>query len=479
MKFLTKQNPKPWKHQIGALEYGYDMEAAGYFMDMGTGKSRVAIDEIINHGFKLTLILCPLSVVPVWPIEFKEFATAPIQILALTGDDTQACAKLLEEADYSKPTVIVVNYDRITPRRDKIGRKFSMIGEMLMQAAKEGAFDAIYCDESHRIKAAGSSVSRFVWKLGKYIPIRRALTGTPMADKPTDVFGQYRFLDDSIYGTNFGEFRKKYCKMNPNCPNHIVGYEADNMKEFKRKFHSLAFIVKASDVQDLPPVQHITRTCNLSAKAQLLYKKLEDEFIAWLDEQQTEMMVLPNVLTEMLRLHQITSGVATYTKEIAPTVYEKFDKEIDTSKRDLLLDIMKDLDRSEPVVVFYRYKHDLANIKWVCKKLGRSCGEQNGQKHQWVQFQKKAKFDTIAVNIRSGGAGINLTRARIHIFYSVGLSNADYKQALKRGHRPGQKNKVTYYHLVVPGTMDEKIKKLLENKGNIVKGLIKGYKKRV
>lgn len=489
MKFVSKDSPRLWNHQVETLTRAYGKKAWGHFLDMGTGKSRVAIDEIINHNWKLTLILCPKTVVSVWPIEFKKYAIAPIQVVALEDPNIDICCTLLENLDYSKPTVIIVNYDRIVPRLKKDYSKFSALGSMLLEAAKAGHIDAVYCDESHRIKAAGSSISKFVYSLGKLVPYRRCLTGTPAADKPLDVFGQFRFLDDSIYGASFKKFVSKYCVTGSDFPEQILGYDTDNKEEFKRLFESISMTVKASEVQDLPEAQHITRLCNLSQSAKNLYDKLEKEFIVYLDSLQlgneSEYIVLDNVLVEMLRLHQITSGLLSYKSMYNDDKLPQ-EKEVDTSKKEALIEVLEEIGPNEPVVIFYRYKHDLKNIFKAAKKLGRKVCQQNGNKHEWEEFQFKDTYDLIAVNIKSGGAGIDLTRARYHIFYSVGLSNADYRQALKRGHRPGQKNKVIYYHLVVPKTMDERIKKLLDSKGktvdeilgsNLVKGLIKDYQK--
>lgn len=487
MDFFTKS--KPWPHQLDSLIFGYEKEATGYFLDMGTGKSKVSIDEIVNHGFKVALILCPLSVVDVWPLEFEKHCPIYFQILyPLPGESAPKFIKRIEQADFSIKTIIVINYDRITPRKNaKTGLRVSALGDLLLTVAKTGAIEAIYCDESHRIKAHNSSVSKFCHKLGKYIPIRRALTGTPMADKPLDIFGQYRYLDDSIYGTNFGEFKKRYYsfigQQGPGI--EIVKDFKDDMKqEFMEKFNSIGFVVKSEDVQDLPKTQHIVRNCHLSAKARKIYDQLEKDFIVWLHEHTEEDGVLSvsNALVQMLRLHQVTSGLLVYEQEIGlDTATARKEIEIDTAKKDLLKDVLIDLDPREPVVVFYRYKHDLKNIRQACKSVGRNLGELNGQAKQWKQFQYDKTFDTLAVNIRSGGAGINLTRAKYHIFYTVGLSNADYQQALKRGHRHDDTYKhpcVTYYHLVVPNTMDEMIKNHLKAKGNLVKSLIKGYRER-
>lgn len=307
-----------------------------------------------------------------------------------------------------------------------------------------------------------------------------------MADKPLDIFGQYRFLDPSIFGTNFNEFKKRYCNVSnlhddPQSYITLVdSYKEDMTEEFLDLFYSIGIVIKSEDVQDLPETQHIYRYAKLSKDAQRLYIKLEKEFIAFLREEQESHghIEATNVLSQMTRLHQITSGLAVYQVEAEDTVFERHEKEIDTKKRELLQDVLTDLDVEEPVVVFYRYNHDLKNIKKVCKNLGRSLSILNSKHKENKEFQYDKKTNTIAVNIRSGGAGINLTRAKYHIFYTVGLSNADYRQALKRGHRYDevyQHPTVYYYHLVIPNTIDEDIKNKLDSKGNLVDSLIRSF----
>lgn len=501
MQYLYK-DPKPWQHQDAAFDFAYDLESVGLFMDMGTGKTKVAINLMVNWGCYLSLILCPKSVVPVWPNEFKEHCPIPFQVVALTGT-TKQNVELLKNLDYSLPTAIVTNYESVCPVKRKVkdvnGREIyiskSELGDLILGVAKNGDIDAIFCDESHKIKSATSKISKYCHKLSGYVPKRVAMTGTPLGDKWTDAFGQYRFLDDTIFGTSYADFKKEYASVNPLNPNQITGFE--NEDEFNRRFYSLAFIVKAEEVQDLPPTQHITRYCWLSALGKKMYKELEENFIAFLEEHSEEVenhletgkdcMVVSNVLSKMLRLHQLSSGLATLEKEVAPTVTEQYTKEVDTSKRELLKELLQELGNDEPVVIFYRFKHDLENIKKVCLQLGRKCAEQNGNIHQWEAFQDAGKdnisgtipnYDTIAVNIRSGGAGINLTRARHHIYYTVGLSLADYDQSLKRGHRPDKRYKhkrILYHHLVVKGTMDEEIRGILKDKKKPINAILKGY----
>ena len=98
--------------------------------------------------------------------------------------------------------------------------------------------------------------------------------------------------------------------------------------------------------------------------------------------------------------------------------------------------------------------------------------ELSGRRNELDEWQQGDGPEVIAVQIQAGGLGIDLTRARYSIFYSLGYSLGDYEQALARVHRPGQNRKVTHLHLVAPGTVDEHVYDALEQKRDVVEFVI-------
>lgn len=80
------------------------------------------------------------------------------------------------------------------------------------------------------------------------------------------------------------------------------------------------------------------------------------------------------------------------------------------------------------------------------------------------------------MQIQSGGAGVDFTRSRYCIYYSLGFSLGDYDQSLARIHRPGQQREVTYYHLIAKDTVDEQVYAALDARRDVVTSIMEGRK---
>lgn len=469
---------EPWEHQKQAYEFAFDKKAVGLFMDMGTGKSKVAVDLVVNKGWMVTVVLCPKSVLGVWPSEFEEHAGKDVLVVVPQGSLKQKADEIQRLIFGVQPIVIVLNYESVVPRykeTEGIYKQSNPLSDLIMKACNKGGIDAFILDESHRIKSAGSSISKYCHLVGRRVSEKLCLTGTPMPDKPTDIYGQYRFLDESIFGNNHNDFMNHYAQRG--FGNEILGYQNEN--ELAERMYKIAFRVKAEDVQDLPATQDMNRITWLNPKSQKIYDELESDLISYIEDLDVNdnfvagTMEAANVLVKILRLHQITSGIVTIDHENGTREV----REIGREKRELFQDLLEDFPQKEPIVVFYKFKHDLNNIIEVCLKQKRRVAQVNGQRNQ-LETWKQGEQDVIAVQIRSGGAGINLTRSPYGIYYTVTHSLGDYEQSRKRQHRPGQKGEcVKYYHLVVDNTIDKDIRDVLENKGSVVKSVIEAVKR--
>jgi SNF2 family DNA or RNA helicase len=198
------------------------------------------------------------------------------------------------------------------------------------------------------------------------------------------------------------------------------------------------------------------------------YTSLENEFIAQLDE---GIVTASNALAKLLRLQQITSGF------VGGVVGESDGRKIvqlGNSKRSALREIFEDISPDQPIVVFCRFINDLESIHSVSAEVGRSSLELSGSKKELEDWQA-GKANVLAVQIQSGGVGIDLTRSCYAIYYSTGFSLSDYEQSLARLHRPGQKSNVTYIHLVAKKTVDEKVARALSKRASVVESVLKQY----
>jgi SNF2 family DNA or RNA helicase len=409
----------------------------------------------------VVLVVCPKSVIQVWPKQFREHAAIPYTVVTLdegsVAQRTKQLGLALELASKRNERVCcVLNYE-------------SAWREPMAAALLKAKWDCVCLDESHRIKAPGGQASKFFGRLGDNVLARVCLTGTPMPHSPLGIYAQYRFLDKGIYGTSFTAFRNRYAEMGGYGNYQVMGYV--NQDELQRKFYSIAFRVMADDVQDLPETMDLVRPVILSPGARKVYEQLNDEFVAGVDMGK---VTVTNALTKLLRLQQITSGFVTLDTDVEGADEEPEVKEIDTAKAEVLLDILEDLKTTEPVAIFCRFQKDLDTIKDVAKSLGRGCAELSGRMNELKAWQEdtEGKLPLIAVQMQAGGVGVDLVRSHYCVFYSLGFSLGDYLQARKRTHRPGQNERVTYFHLIAEKTVDETVYEALHQRQNVVDSVL-------
>lgn len=443
-----------WQHQLTAFHCAYSLQAALLAMDMGTGKSKVAVDLCVNWQCNRTLILCPTSVRQVWHREFHFHGDGrPICVLSTGSVEkrTNQAIGFLRRGNGLRPGVLVINYEAAWRKP-------------FAEWALAQDWDLVICDESHRIKAHNSKISKFCAGLYYCSQRRLCLTGTPLGQSQLDGFGQYRFLDPGLFGDKWFHYSNRYAiKSNPNIPQQITGYK--NQEEMKTRMALVTYRCRADDVLDLPEVSHHDRTFTLASKARRAYRELEQNLIADLG---SGVVTAANALVRLLRLQQCTSGFLVEDDTDRVVV-------LDDSKEKLLEDILADLPPREPVCVFCRFRHDLDAVQRVAGRTGRRYAELSGRRHDLTDRATMPEdCDLMAVQIQSGGVGIDLTRAHYFVYYSLGFSRVEYEQSLKRGHRPGQTHHTHFYHLIADGTVDRRVYGALQTTGDLIEAVLKG-----
>jgi SNF2 family DNA or RNA helicase len=421
-------------------------------MDMGTGKTLAAIALALAHGAKRLLVACPHSVVGVWPRELRQHTAVPWVVarcnLGSTRKNAAEASRVLDLARArGVPAAVVVNHE-------------ALWREPFRQLVEASRFDVVVLDESHRAKAPGGRLSMFLGHLAPRVPWRLALTGTPLPHSLLDAYAQYRFLDRSIFGTSFTRFKGRFAVMGGYGNHQVVGWR--NVAEFEELFYRIAFRVKKDDVLDLPEEVDVARVCELEPGARKIYDDLEQKFYAKVGSGE---ITASNALTKLLRLQQLTGGIL-----------ESDDGElvrVSDAKVKLLADVLEDLPRGEPVVVFARFVRDLDAIRGVGEALGLRVGEVSGRHKDLTEDSKMPDWvELLAVQIQSGGVGIDLTRAATAINFSLGWSLGDVLQSRARLHRPGQTRKTTYVHLVAEGTIDEVLVGALRRREQFIESVL-------
>lgn len=452
---------KLFAHQQDAYDFALDAfekgKAVALLADMGTGKSMmtIAITGTLeaDKGVKKMLVVCPKSIVGVWEDEFRKFADYRYALTVLDGtmDKKRASFNYMQGAALQ---IIVVNYESCWRLETEITKWKP---------------DLIVCDESSKIKTPSASQSKALHRLGRQSKYNIILTGTPITGSPLDIFSQYKFLDDSIFGTSFYLFRNRYAILGGYQNRMIVGYR--HLDELVEKVHSIAFRIKIEDAVDLPPFIDETRAITLEPKAQSLYRMLEQDCYAELANGE---VTARNVLTQLLRLAQCTGGfIRDDIKGEA--------QQVSGAKLDALEDIIDTcLDEEKKVVVFARFVPEIEAIAAMLKKkkVGYALiyGATTDRADQVKKFQEDPDVKVFIGQLQTTGMGLTLTAANVAVFYSLDFSYANYEQSRARIHRIGQKQKCLYIHLVGKGTVDEKILNALKHKGDIAKIMVDDWR---
>lgn len=460
----------PWRHQKDEYFAIDRQNATLVYFGLGTGKTAPVVWYIQNHHVRTTLVACPLSVISVWPSEFAKHATLPVTvwhkgesfpapngILVVPldkGSVAQKDATARQALVYVGSVVLVSNYE-------------SCWREPLASSLCKMGLNLLILDEGHKLQAAGSRVSWFFKRLGKVVPKRVALTGTPAPNGPDTVYGLFRALDTGVFGSSHDAFRQRYCVMGGYEKHQIISYQ--NMDDYNKRFYSITVHADRS-VLTLPPAVTVQRTASLSPQALKIYKQLEKDLVAQIGH---GTVTAANGLVKLLRLSQLTGGWLTPD----PDIFNEGSNEpqcVDHEKMDLLYDVLDDLPKEEPVAVFYRFTQDAECIKEVCRQQSRAYCELSGRVNQLKKWQDNGQV--LAVQIATGGLGVDLTRAAYCVYYSVGYSLSEYEQSLARIHRPGQDRAVTYIQLVMAGTVDERVYAALQAKADVVAEVLRDMK---
>lgn len=465
-----------YKHQIrganmalrafGALDAKTPGGGFGELFEMGCGKTLTTIavaGALYNLGkIDRVLVVAPTSVCSVWPHDLNQFAAFPWEARVLLGDKKKRLKALneLENWPFKALRIAVINYE-------------STHREGIYEALAAYKPDLIVCDESQRIKNPSAAQSKALHKLGDAAPFRMILSGTPVQNNAVDLYSQYRFLDPAVYGANFYAFKNRYCIMGGYGQHQIVGYR--NMDELVEKEHSVAYRVTKEECLDLPQQTFINRYVQFTDAEQAIYEQLRKS--SFLELETGENVTATTILTMYLRLMQLTGGFLTADESTRP-------KQVNTAKLDALADIVDDyvVDAGKKLVIFARFRAEIAAIDNLLRlrkiQYGSIYGDVPMEERGKIveDFQTNPDTKVFVAQIQTAGLGITLHAASTAVFYSYDYNYANYAQALARIHRIGQRFPVTYIHLVVDGSIDEKILAALENKEDMAKTVVDSWR---
>ena len=455
-----------WRHQVDGVASALDAikrtNGAALLWEMGAGKTRGAIEVMLRLGAERVLVVCPKVVVPVWGREIaKHLGAAAPPVLALVQEGTIAKAAALAAAS---ARVVVVNYD-------------SVWRQPLASALRAWSPDLLVLDEMHRIKSPTGRASRWLGILARGVPARLGLTGTPLAHGPLDVWAEYRALAPSIFASTYGAFRAEYTRpalrsewrdadimITAGRGGELSRWKLHNMDRLEAKIHSIAHRVRVADVLDLPESVDVVVEVELEKDAMRIYREIQADFIAGLSSSSSSPVVVTaaNAMVVALRLAQVTGGTL---RDDAGGQHV-----VSVAKRDALADYLDGMG-GEPVVVFGRFRADLDAIHQAAAAAGLSSSELSGRRSELAAWQAGDTVVLVA-QVAAGSVGIDLTRARVAVWYSLSYNLAEYVQARARVLRPGQTRAVVFAHVIAKSTIDGAVYRALESRSAVVAAIV-------
>jgi len=321
-------------------------------------------------------------------------------------------------------------------------------------------------DESTTIKTPTAKRTKNIIGIGQHAKYKRIMTGSPITKNPLDLYTQCEFLDPWLLDfSSYYAFRNRYAEMKTM---HVHGRSIQvvdkfqNLGELSDTVKQFSYRVLKEDCLDLPPKVFIKRHVALTPDQQRVYKQMKDQALAILNGKVTTTMT---VLTQLMRLHQITCGYVTADDGTVQAV--------ESNRLNELMSILEDTDGK--VIIWANYQMSVSDImKALTKKYGANSfvhyyglTPQEDRQDNIRKFQNDPECRFIIGTPQTGGYGITLTQANTVIYYSNSYDLEKRLQSEDRAHRIGQKKTVTYIDLISEDTVDEKIVKALRDKINI------------
>ena len=467
-KFKTK----PYGHQLDALKASWDKEVFAYFMEMGTGKSKVLLDNaaiLYDKGeINALLLIAPKGVYKNWfdseiPTHLVDHIDKKMVLWKSSDKSIKQIKKLntLFEPG-SDLRILIMNVESFSSGN---GSEFAY--KFLSAHPKS----MVAIDEATTIKTPTSNRTKNILKLSNHCKYRRILTGSPVTKSPLDLYSQCAFLDPWLLDhQSFYTFKARYsiCKkiqVNGRQIEIVVGYR--NLGELSEKIKTFSQRVLKEDCLDLPEKTFVKHYVELTKEQKKVYEQMKKEAIAFLDG---KMQSSATVMTQLMRLHQITCGHFTADDGTI--------KDLPCSRLGELMDILEKIEGK--TIIWSHYTHDVKRIIAEIKKVygedsvvdyyGATDTDSRSANIKKFQTDDKCRF--FVGTTHTGGYGITLTAGSNMVYFSNGYDLEKRQQSEARIDRIGQTKKMTYIDIMAQDTIDERIVKALRSKVNIANAIM-------
>ena len=482
LRWLLRKSPmRPLHHQLCALMSILGSDLSALFMEMGTGKTAVAIYKAFleakkkRSGIYKVIVACPNNIRLNWLEELKKFAPAPYRAIDLRGGRMDRIGKMVsilsseplaDEKRVPKVAFAVIGYE-------------SAIG--IMQALRAIPWDLGILDECHALKDTRTKRAKaFLEELRFACRSKLIMTGTPITNSPLDLFGQFEFLGPGFSGFDKWEtFRKFYAKFVRTGRGYekLDGYSHLPIMRERLILNSFC-VTKAEVYKDLPPKVHDVLEVEFSPGQAILYKKTLDRIIIEIEQDllsgglKDAAMIIKNALTRLMRLAQITAGIVKVDR-IGDDGVDLSQFLIQCPKVQLLFDELNATPRNEKVIVWSCFVRPIDEIAAV---LGDSCVKLHGKvslkkrEESIKAFNSDPNVRFLIANPSVASQGLNLlgytdpkqkTNCARMIYYSQNWSMLSRAQSEDRSHRHGTRVPLRITDLVIPNTVDVEIRETI------------------
>lgn len=457
-------------YQKAGVAYAIQRPATLFGDEMGLGKTIQAIATCnALPEVKNVLIVCPASLKLNWELEWRKWDVRGLPVRVVNSKDAfaQLPLELREREGPGFVGVVIINYERVKNHRNDI----DMIN-----------WDVLICDEVHYMKSGKSQRKQYV--LGKWekdkatgefrqpiTPIaartRLFLTGTPIVNKPIELWPIVQALDRNGLGRSRNYFEQRYCGLEYTAYARDVG-GATNLDELQDRLRKAIMIrrLKKDVLKELPPKRRSVVLLEPDKRQQTLIAR-EREILHKLDPSD--------------RLYRTDAGdnydqiVATLKspKGVSFEEIAQLRHDVAVSKIPAVIEHVEELLETVDKVVLMAHHHDVVDAVrlhfgsiMTATIDGRTPVEE--RQAAVTRFQNDPTCRLFVGSIRAAGVGLTLTAASTVVFAELDWTPGNVSQAEDRCHRIGQHDMVNVYHLVLDGSLDSRMARIIVAKQAII-----------
>jgi len=444
MKFNFSPKTKPLGHQLEAINFLKGKKNLALFDEQGLGKSKIVIDalcnDLENKLIDSVLIVCKKTLVKMWMKEILKHSYLRANIVV--GTKNQRGRSLMHFAHFH-----IINYELIVQEIEKIMTFMSLYKF------------AMVLDESQKIKNPASRVTKAVLSIRQFTSKKIIITGTPIANRPEDLWSQFYFLDNGAsLGDDFNKFKKEFGIKLKN-EKSLKKYE-ENLKSLRDNLGKVS-LRRTKDVLELPEKIYINSYVYLIGEQKRIYDRLKKELYLEIKETEGEVISkeIDNYLEKLLRLTQVASNPALVNDNYTETAkkIERLDS--------LVEKIVKD---KEKVIIWTSFRKNIRGLKRRYDKYGALMlfGEIPIEERNEVveKFMTNEEAKVLVANPSAAKEGLTLTSANNAIYLDRTFKMDDYIQSQDRIHRIGQDKKCNIIKIIAKDTIDEYTDEIIEKK---------------